>query len=236
MELTILAASGGTGLELTRQALARGHTVTAVARRPERIDIGAAGAARTTGTARATGVAGATGAAEATVNSANSGRLRRVAADVHDPESIARALRGAEVVLSGLGAAAGGPSGTLTAGAQAVLAALPGRVLWLGAFGTGASGAAAGPVTRALLKLFLRKEIPDKVSADTAILAAGGTVFHAGPLSAGPASSTRRTLGLGDVPKRLFPARISRATVAAAMLDEAESPRFTGTTAVPLEH
>lgn len=117
-----------------------------------------------------------------------------------------------------------------------MLAARPGRVLWLGAFGTGASGAAAGPVTRALLKLFLRKEIPDKVGADTAILAAGGTVFHAGPLSAGPVSSTRRTLGLGDVPKRLFPARISRATVAAAMLDEAESPRFTGMTAVPLEH
>ncbi|WP_328608598.1 NAD(P)H-binding protein [Amycolatopsis sp. NBC_00345] len=205
MELTILAASGGTGLELTRQALARGHTVTAVARRPERIEV------------------------------TGSGRLRRVAADVHDPESVARALRDAPVVLSGLGVAAGDPPGTLTAGARAVLDARPGRVLWLGAFGTGASAAAAGPVTRTLLKLVLRKEIPDKVGADTAILAAGGTVFHAGPLSAGPVSGTRRTVGLGDVPKRLFPARVSRATVAAAMLDEAESPRFAAATAVPLE-
>lgn len=37
MHLTILAASGATGLELTRQALDRGHTVTAIARDPERI-------------------------------------------------------------------------------------------------------------------------------------------------------------------------------------------------------
>jgi hypothetical protein len=33
----------------------------------------------------------------------------------------------------------------------------------------------------------------------------------------------------------LFPARVSRATVAAAMLDEAETPRFPGVIAVPLE-
>ena len=39
MELTILAASGATGLELTRQALARGHTVTAIARTPDRITV-----------------------------------------------------------------------------------------------------------------------------------------------------------------------------------------------------
>jgi uncharacterized protein len=32
MHLTVLAASGGTGLAVTRQALERGHTVTAIAR------------------------------------------------------------------------------------------------------------------------------------------------------------------------------------------------------------
>ncbi|MDT8913390.1 NAD(P)H-binding protein [Amycolatopsis sp. PS_44_ISF1] len=204
MELTILAASGATGLELTRQALARGHTVTAVARRPGRIEL------------------------------EDSARLRRVAADVHDPASIARAVRHAPVVLSGLGAKAGDPPGTLVAGARAVLDAGPGRVLWLGAFGTGPSAGAAGAFTRTLLRLALRQEIPDKVAADAAVLAAGGTVFHAGPLSTGPLSAGRRTVGLDDVPKRLFPARISRATVAAAMLDEAESPRFAASTAVPL--
>jgi myo-inositol-1(or 4)-monophosphatase len=37
MKLTILATSGATGLELTRQALERGHTVTAIARDPKRV-------------------------------------------------------------------------------------------------------------------------------------------------------------------------------------------------------
>ncbi|HET6860853.1 MAG TPA: NAD(P)H-binding protein [Streptomyces sp.] len=39
MNLTVLAASGQTGIALTRQALRRGHTVTAVARDPERIAV-----------------------------------------------------------------------------------------------------------------------------------------------------------------------------------------------------
>jgi myo-inositol-1(or 4)-monophosphatase len=51
----------------------------------------------------------------------------------------------------------------------------------------------------------------------------------------GPVSPTRRTVGLDASPRRLFPARVSRATVAAAMLDEAESPRYAGTIAIPLE-
>ncbi|HVV20445.1 MAG TPA: NAD(P)H-binding protein [Pseudonocardiaceae bacterium] len=202
MDVTILAATGATGRELTRQALDRGHTVTAVARRPERIP--------------------------------DAPRLTRVAADVHDPESIALALKGSSIVLSGLGIADGDPPGALSAGARAVVAAAPERIIWLGALGTGASAPAAGLLTRMLLKTFMRTEIGDKVTADTLVLEAGGTVFHAGPLSDGPLSPSRRTVGLAGVPRRVFPARVSRATVAAAMLDEAETPRYQGTTAVPL--
>ncbi len=195
MELTVLAATGATGLELTRQALARGHLVTAIARSPERIP--------------------------------NHDNLIRVAADVTDPEGIGKALKGSEIVLSGLGGA-----GILTAGARAAVDA--GRVVWLAAFGTGESAATAGWATRALLGLFMRAELPDRITADTTVLRAGGTVFHAGPLSDGPLSPTRRTVGIDGVPRRFFPARISRATVAAAMLDEAESPSHTGRIAVPL--
>lgn len=202
MELTILAASGATGLELTRQALARGHTVTAIARTPGRIAV------------------------------PDSPGLIRVAADVRD-ESIAAALTGAKTVLSGLGIAGGDKPGALTAGARAVVAAQPHRVIWLGAFGTGPSAGAAGAVTRTVLKM-LGDELADKVAADAAVLAAGGTVFHAGPLSNGPVSAARRTVGLAEVPRRIFPRRVSRATVAAAMLDEAENPAFPGGIAVPL--
>jgi uncharacterized protein len=77
--------------------------------------------------------------------------------------------------------------------------------------------------------------LPDKITADGNVLAAGGTVFHAGPLSLGPLSPHRRTVGLDAAPRSVFPSRVSRATVAAAMLDEAESPRFAGRIALPLE-
>ena len=198
MELTVLAAAGATGVELTRQALARGHIVTAIARAPERIAV------------------------------PDSDRLIRVAADVTDPEGIAKALRGSEIVLSGLGG-----SGILTAGARAAVDA--GRVVWLGAFGTGESAAHAGWATRALLGTFMRSELPDRTGADTTVLRAGGTVFHAGPLSSGAVSPTRRTVGIDGVPRRFFPARVSRATAAAPMIDEAETPRYPGAIAVPLE-
>ncbi|MGW1623184.1 NAD(P)-dependent oxidoreductase [Streptomyces sp. NPDC002172] len=203
MHVTILAASGAVGLALTRQALERGHTVTAVARTPARITV------------------------------PDSPRLTLVAADVHDPGSIAEALRGSEVVLSGLGVAKGDKPGALTAGSRAVLDARPGGIVWLGAYGTGPSARAAGFATRTLLTA-LGAELTDKVTADAAVLAAGGTVFHSGPFANGPASTTRRTVGLNETPKRFFPARISRETVAAAMLDEAQTPRFPGRIAVPL--
>jgi uncharacterized protein len=204
MNLTILGASGATGLQLTRQALDRGHVVTAISRHPERVDV------------------------------PDSGRLTRVGADVLDPEAIERALRGSTIVLSGLGITEGQPPGILTAGARAAVAAQPDCIVWLGAFGTGASAQAAGPLTRTLLRVFLKAELVDKVAADTAILEAGGTVFHCGPLTNGPLSGTRRTLSLAEAPRRIFPARVSRATVAAAMLDEAETRDHAGGTVVPV--
>jgi len=77
-------------------------------------------------------------------------------------------------------------------------------------------------------------ELPE-ADEDAAVLEAGGTVFHSGPFANSPISTTRRTVGLGQAPKKFFPARVSRETVAAAMLDEAENPRFEGLVAVPLE-
>lgn len=154
--------------------------------------------------------------------------LSVVAADVHEPGSIARAIAGSDVLLSGLGA--GKSAGTLTAGAEAVVAAGVERIIWLGALGTGPSAAAAGMLTRTLLGVVLRSELPDKVAADATILAAGGTLFHVGPMKDGPASPDPRTLTLDQTPRRLFPGTVSRATVAAAMVEEAVRQRFPGQT------
>ncbi|PRY44738.1 NAD(P)-dependent oxidoreductase [Umezawaea tangerina] len=205
MKLTILAASGATGLELTRQALERGHDVTTISRDPNRVAV------------------------------PDHARLTKVAADIRDPDSLARALLDSTTVLSGLGIAKGERPGVLTEGANGLVRARLERIIWLGAFGTGATADAAGAFTRTLLKVFLKADLEDKIASDTAVLAAGGTVFHAGPLSNGPVSPDRRTLTPEQTPRRFFPAGVSRATVAAAMLDEAESARFPGRTVVPVE-
>lgn len=200
MHLTILAASGRTGLALTRQALERGHTVTAIARRdPQNIGL-------------------------------DHPNLRGVAGDVSDPASIAAVVGASSVVLSGLGT---DRAGVLLDGAKAVVAAGPRRIIWLGAYGTGASAEAAGEGA-AVLWEFLGDRIPDKIAADNAVLAAGGTVFHAGVLSDEPESPGRRTVGLDAAPPFDLGAKVSRETVAAAMLDEAEKPRFPGTIALAL--
>jgi hypothetical protein len=161
--------------------------------------------------------------------------LRVVQADVRDPLSVQRALGEGAVVLSGLGVTQRDDAGVLTAGARVLLiAARPARVVWLGAYGSGRSAPAAGWPTRLLLKL-MGDRLADKVSADEAILQYGGTVFHAGLLSNHARSETRQTFALDAAPRRLLPARVSRATVAAAMLDEAEAPRFAGGIAVPID-
>jgi uncharacterized protein YbjT (DUF2867 family) len=162
-----------------------------------------------------------------TVDHAN---LRKVAGDVSDPASIAAIVDADSVVLSGLGTDV---AGVLFDGAKAVVAAEPRRVIWLGAYGTGASADAAGEGAGVLWKV-MGDRIPDKIAADNAVLAAGGTVFHAGVLSDEPESPGRRTVGLDAAPPFDLGAKVSRETVAAAMLDEAEEPRFPGAVALPL--
>ena len=200
MNLTILAASGRTGLELTRQALQRGHTVTAIARDPARIAL------------------------------PDSASLQKVAGDVEDPTTISTVIGPDSVVLSGLGT---DHAGVLYAGAKAVVAAGAHRIIWLGTYGTGPSADAAGPAAALLVNL-LGDRIADKAEADNAVLAAGGTVFHAVFLTDEPEAPTRRTIGLQAGPPFDVRARISRASVAAAMLDEAETPRFPGVVALPV--
>ena len=200
MNLTILAASGRTGLALTRQALQRGHDVTAIARDPDRIAV------------------------------PDSADLHKVAADVEDPASIAGVIGADSVVLSGLGT---DRAGVLLAGATAVVAAGPRRIIWLGTYGTGASADVAGPAAEVLVKL-LGDRIADKVMADNAVLASGGTVFQAMFLTDDPEAADRRTIGLPAGPPFDVGARISRESVAAAMLDEAETPRFPGVVALPV--
>ncbi|WP_157767764.1 NAD(P)-dependent oxidoreductase [Actinosynnema pretiosum] len=137
------------------------------------------------------------------------GSLRVAAVDVRDRDAVAEALAGSDAVVSALGNPPRSGPGVLAAGAASLVAAAPPRLVWLGAHGTGPSATAA---TSALLRLALgAEEVADKVAADALVLAAGGTVVHAGPLT-GPAVD-RTTLGavaLGTV----APGTVAPGTVA----------------------
>lgn len=204
MNILVLGATGGTGRLLVRRALERGHAVTAVARHPDRVEL------------------------------SRSARLEIVEGDLMEPASIVPALQRADVVLSALGLSNGGPPDLLTRGARAVAAGAPPRIVWLGAFGTGGSAAVAGPLTRSVLRLALARELQDKADADAVVAAAGGVLVHAGPLTNGPAAEDWRAVTLADAARRWVPRPVSRATVAAVMLDEAEHGGHEGQIVLPL--
>jgi uncharacterized protein len=195
MRVAVLGASGATGRLLVEGALGRGHEVVALVRTP------------------------------ATAGLPPDTRLTLATVDVRDPTSLAEALVGVDVLVSGLGNQKGSPPGVLTAGAEAVMAVGVPRVVWLGALGTGRSVRAAGRPTALLLRAVMGAELPDKQGADEVLLPAGATVFHSGPLTNGALSATRRTVALARYRRPWpMPRPVSRATVTALMLDEAERP------------
>jgi uncharacterized protein len=203
MRIAVLGATGQTGRQLVMQALARGHSVVALARSPDKLaDLQAPG-------------------------------LEVVRANVFEPASIRAATHGVDVLVSGLGVGEG-DTGTLEAGARAVRDAGVQRVVWLGALGTGATRGAAGPLIDVMMSLFMRKRLPDKVNADALARAAGASVVHAGALTNASGLGGGRIVPVAQVPRRLLPPSISRADLAALLLDEAAQPRFQGTTGVAL--
>lgn len=202
LTIAVLGASGATGRQLVAQALARGHEVHAIVRDPDRFDL------------------------------APAERLRVHRGDVHDAASLAAAITPQTVLVSGLGVTGSSTAGTLTAGAGAVVAARPARIVWLGAVGTGRSADAVGRLTHRLLRRAFGAEYEDKTTADGLVLDAGGTVVHAGPLTNRPRRDAVGT-PLADARRRPFPPFVSRATVAAVMLDEAQSGAHPGQVLLP---
>jgi uncharacterized protein len=203
VRVTVLGATGGTGRHLVTQALARGHQVDAIVR-----DLG-----------------------HATLPDHPNLRVHR--GDARDAASVAAAITAESVVVSALGLASKKDAGTLTAGARAVVAAHPARIVWLGAIGTGRSVQAVGRATARLLRAGFGSEYDDKVTADQAVLDAGGTVLHSGPFSDHPDDPGTRAVPLSDVRRRFFPHRTPRATIARLMLDEAETSPHPGQIVVP---
>ena len=95
MKLAIIAATGGVGQQLLRQALDAGHDVTAVARNPAKLPA----AQRQT-------------------------RIITADLADPDPAALEAAIAGTDAVLSGLGPAANSSAGIATRGTRAVAAAM----------------------------------------------------------------------------------------------------------------
>lgn len=138
-----------------------------------------------------------------------------------------------DVVVSAIGISKGDGPGALVAAAR-VLAASGVRTVWLGALGSGDSTGAGGALYQMIMRMVVGKELAEKAEADRTALHAGATVVHAPDLGNGPVSSGRRTVPLAGYRRPLLPPRISRATVAASLLDEAETGGHPGEIVVPL--
>jgi putative NADH-flavin reductase len=139
MRLTVLGATGGTGIRLVRRALEEGHEVTAVVRDPARLGVPA------------------------------HERLRVITADVTDPAGVGPAVDGADAVVSALGHRGAGSATVCADGGRAIVQAMGRagvrRLLVVSAAGVVAD-AGDGPVTRYVVKPFILERLLKDAFAD----------------------------------------------------------------------
>ena len=200
MKLTIFGATGGTGTCLTTQAIAVGHSVTAVVRDPARLAVPA------------------------------HPRLEVVTADVLGPASITPAVDGADAVLTAVAPPGTGPSTLRQDSTRSIIQAMQetgGRRL-LAVSGSVVADQGESPYLRYLLKplarrTFLRHVCADFRGAEDEINASGldWTIFRPPSLTGKAASGTYRTATGRNLPHCFS---ISRADLAACMLTLLDDP------------
>ncbi len=192
MNLLVLGATGRTGRLVVEQALAAGHTVTALVRSPGKL----------------------------TTRNSN---LRVVTGEATDASAISRALEGADAVISTLG----GKGSVIADSTQAIVAAAHEagvrRVVLLSSFFVERDRLDA--VSRLLTGVAMGAMIKDKSAGELVLRGSDleWTIVYASVLSDGPATGSVAVLP--ERAKRSMSQRISRADVAAWMLQAATSPQ-----------
>jgi putative NADH-flavin reductase len=130
MKITVFGATGGSGIQLVRQGLDRGHEVTAVVRDPARLP------------------------AELRE------RADVVVAEVMDPDAVTPAVAGRDAVLSAMGPRGNGPTTVCSGSIRSILTAMERagarRLLMVSAAGL-ESDAGDGLVTRYVLKPIVQR-------------------------------------------------------------------------------
>lgn len=206
MRLVILGATGKTGRLLVDQAIGRGHEVVAYVRRPDALD--------------------------------DRPGLRVVGGELTDEPALTAALDGADAVLCAIG-----PTGvtgligadlmqtTLPVISAAMAAAGVRRLILLSAWGVGDTAASAGLVAKVAFRTAVRSLYHDKQLAEAGLAATGldVTTLYPVTLTNGPLSGTAVVRDVAEVSHVDGMPKVSRATVAAAMLDAVEKPDAAGT-------
>jgi putative NADH-flavin reductase len=200
MKLTIFGATGATGTDLTSQALAAGHEVTAVVRDPARLAVPA------------------------------QPRLRTVTADVMDPTSIILAIAGADAVISAVGPRGTGPTTVIRDSVHSIIQAMgkTGTRRLLQVSGSVVADEGESPYLRYLLKplarrTFLRHVCADMRHAEDEIRDSNldWTIFRPPALTSKTATGTYRTAIDRNLPHGFT---VSRADLAACMLARLDDP------------
>lgn len=209
MKVTVFGATGRTGRLVVARALDAGHEVTVLVRDPARAPVAA-------------------GAGD---------RLQVVVGDARTATAIAQAIGGADAIVSALGNSTPGPSSLLT-DAMTMITGLAAKyvpnapILTVGTVGTGSSPNQLRAPIRLLIQVALHFAVKDHAGAEDA-LARGSNpslVVRCVGLTDGPATGSVTASATDPVTG----SRISRADVAAYLIDHLDLATVTG--AIANEH
>ena len=193
MKLTIFGATGNTGAELVKQALEKGHQVTAFVRDPSRLTI-------------------------------KHDQLSLVTGDVFDPESVAGAVQGQDVVICALGSRDLKKTTIRSMGTTNIIKAMKEhsvqRLLVVSSMGTGDSWNTLSLVNKLFYATLLKSSRDDHEAQESVVRESGlaWTIVRPSGLTNEP-----RT-GIYDVGEKISgkTSRIARADVADLIIKELE--------------
>ena len=190
MNLAVLGATGATGRLVVQQALAAGHTVTALVRSPEKLAL-------------------------------RDANLHVVAGQATDPSTVARALDGADALISTLGGGGSIISDSTRAIVDAAHKAGVKRVVLLSSFLVERDR--LSPVTRLLTGVAMGPMIKDKSAGERALRESDldWTIIYASTLTNGPGGG--EVAVLSETGRWTMSHRIARADVAAWLIRAATS-------------
>lgn len=200
MIIALFGATGGTGREVLRQGLALGHVFRVLVRDPGRLDPVPDG-------------------------------VSVVVGDVLDRAAVDDCLRGTDAVICTLGSR-GGKVPVEDRGTAVILAGMrdqgPRRLVVVTSMGVGDSITQVAPLFRLIMRLTLKQMMAAKEEQERLVRASGldWTIVRPGGLTDGPRTDRYRS---GTEPD-IRATRISRADVAAFLLEELVAGRYTGRT------